>query len=508
MLYLSTILKKHLYMLVLTKSLYVFVFSFCLLALFPDNSLLAQDVKEAVVENQNENSGSNLLIFRRNKDETKFNEEHLQLYKEQAILAAENNNPLIASIYAEYYMKYSSEVGFIDSGHFTEFKESEEFAPLFDKYSLNFSWLYFFYLFASLIGFFIFILLLVKRQKDKLATLLIGAFVFINAVFIFQIFLFLTNLKFKTPHVLYLSSITIYLYGPLIYFYFKRITLDYKFKKWDLIHFLPSVLILIVFIPIFLLPAQEKLNIMLDVGSFDRRPYLLFTVSTKIISLIVYGYLLLRLYIDSKNKIQLFTPVLQGWLRNMVIFVEFYVVSYLVYGILIMQVHPHYNFLFHIQVAAIATMVLYIGYNSYLRPNMFVKDQKVLKLVQNKYKKSSLTPSFSKELKEKLVYLLETEKVYKKSDINLDYLAEKLDTTRHNTSQVINENFNMSFFELINTYRIEETLEILKNDTEKSMNIIEVAYEVGFNNKVSFNKSFKKHLSQTPSQYIGSLRSV
>ncbi|MFT4850144.1 MAG: AraC-like DNA-binding protein [Sediminicola sp.] len=494
-------------MLGLIKSLYVFIFSFCLLVLFPDNSLLAQNVKEAIVENQSENSGFNLLIFRRDKDEIKFNEKHLQLYKEQAILAAENNNPLVASIYAEYYIKYSSEVGFIDSGHFTKFKDSDEFAPLFEKYSFNFSWLYFFYLFSSLIGFFIFLLILVKKQKDKVSTVLIGTFVLINALFIFQIFLFLTNLKFRTPHILYLSSVNIYLYGPLIYFYFKRVTLNYKFKKSDLVHFLPTVLILIVFIPIFLLPGYEKMNIMLDVGSFDARPYKLFTVSTKIISLLVYGCLLLRLYLKRKNEIELFSPVAQSWLRNMVIFVEFYVVSYLVYGVLIMQVHAHHTVLFHIQVAAIATMVLYIGYNSYLRPNMFTKDQKELRLAKKKYKKSSLTPSFSEELKEKLVYLLETEKVYKKSNINLDYLAEKLDTTRHNTSQVINENFNVSFFELINTYRIQETMEILKKDTDRSMNIIEVAYEVGFNNKVSFNKSFKKHLSQTPSQYLGALRS-
>ncbi len=77
---------------VFTKSLYVFIFSFCLLVLFPDNSLLAQDVKKAIVTNQNEDSGSSLLIFRKNKDAVKFNEEHLQLYKEQAILAAEDNN--------------------------------------------------------------------------------------------------------------------------------------------------------------------------------------------------------------------------------------------------------------------------------------------------------------------------------------------------------------------------------------------------------------------------------
>ena len=141
-----------------------------------------------------------------------------------------------------------------------------------------------------------------------------------------------------------------------------------------------------------------------------------------------------------------------------------------------------------------------------MRPNLFAIDRQVLSKGKKKYTKSSLTPSYSKELKEKLIYLLETEKIYKQNNINLDFLSQKLDTTRHNTSQVINENFNVSFFELINTYRIEEALEILKNDTDNSMNIIEVAYAVGFNNKVSFNKSFKKHLEQTPSQYIGNLR--
>ena len=492
-------------MLNFAKIRYLFVFAFCAFTLFPDNSLLATNVKEDAVQIQDEKNASNFLIFRKEIDEVKFNKEHLQLYKEQAILAAENNDPLVASIYAEYYMKYSSEVGFINSGHFTSFKNTPEFAPLFEKYSLNFSWLYFFYLFSSLIGFFIFVLLLLKREKDRVPTILMGSFLFINALFIFQIFLFLSNLKFRTPHVLYLSSISIYLYGPLIYFYFKRITLKYKFKKWDLLHLLPTLLILVIFIPVFLQSAQEKLNIMLDVGSFDRRPYLIFTVTTKIISLLVYGYLLLQLYIKNKKLISGFAIVVQNWLRNMVMFVEFYVVSYLVYGILIMKVAPDYSLLFHIQVIAIATMVLYIGYNSYLRPNMFASEGKGLLKLKNKYKKSSLTPSFSNELKEKLIYLLETEKIYKRSNINLDYLAEKLDTTRHNTSQVINENFNVSFFELINSYRIEETLEILKSDTDQKMNIIEVAYEVGFNNKVSFNKSFKKHLSQTPSQYIGAL---
>jgi AraC-like DNA-binding protein len=480
---------------------------FCLLFLFPDNNLLGANAMKKPVLSQKEVSKPSVFIFHKDVDEVKFNEEHLQLYKEQAILAAKNNDAFHASQYAEYYIKYTSEVGFLDSGYFSRFKDSPEFIELHKKYSLRFTWLNFFYLFSALIGLFIGILLLLKRQHDRIANVLISSFILINALFLFQIFLFLTNLKFRTPHILYLSSLTIYLYGPLIYFYVKRIVLNYKFKKIDILHLLPTAIIFVIFTPVLLLPADAKLNIMLDVGSFDRRPYLLFTVSTKILSLLIYGFLLFRLYLKSKDLIAKFSKALQKWLMNLVVFAEVYVLAYLVYGILIMRVSPNYdNFIFHIQVSVLAVMVLYIGYYSYLRPNIFALEKLDLNRKRDKYKKSSLTPDYSSELKEKLIYLLETEKIYKQNGINLDYLAEKLDTTRHNASQVINENFNLSFFELINTYRIEEALEILKNDTTKSMNIIEVAYEVGFNNKVSFNKSFKKHLSQTPTQYIGALR--
>lgn len=109
-------------------------------------------------------------------------------------------------------------------------------------------------------------------------------------------------------------------------------------------------------------------------------------------------------------------------------------------------------------------------------------------------------------MKEQLITLLVEDRVYKKSDVNLEYLSKRLNANKHNISQVINEHFNMSFSELINSYRIIAATEILKNDEFHNLNIIEVAFEVGFNNKVSFNKSFKKHHSQTPSQFIKTLK--
>ena len=58
----------------------------------------------------------------------------------------------------------------------------------------------------------------------------------------------------------------------------------------------------------------------------------------------------------------------------------------------------------------------------------------------------------------------------------------------------------LNFFHLVNKYRIEEAKEILKNDYERNLNIIDVAYDVGFNNKVTFNKAFKL-FKQIPGEY-------
>ena len=147
--------------------------------------------------------------------------------------------------------------------------------------------------------------------------------------------------------------------------------------------------------------------------------------------------------------------------------------------------------------------ILYMSYVVYVQPKVFSKKFIFNEVDENiKYQKSGLTNNFSEELKTNLVSLLHEEKVFKQNNISLDILAEKLDTTRHNISQVINEHFDMNFFHLINKYRIAEAKEILKNDRNRNLNIIDVAYDVGFNNKVTFNKAFKAETNMTPTEYL------
>jgi len=484
---------------------YTAIFKLQLLLLFlvftnSNSTAFAFDVDSMTDLLAQKKSGTS-LILKADQDQSKFSQDSIQMYEDMAIIAARNNDVENASIYLEKYVQYSGDNGFVDTAYFKRFDDTPQFQELHKKYSLNFGGLNFFYLFSALIGFFIGLMLLLGKKQDKTAAILISIFVLVHSVFIFHLFLFNTNLQFRVPHTFFMSSIFSYLYGPLIYFYFKRITLNYNFRKIDWLHAIPTVIIIIITIPVFMLSADEKLRAMFDVGQVNKAPYLILGFSTKLLSLLIYGYLTLRVYLKTKHYSWI-TADAKKWIRNLVTLTQVYVLSYFIYGFIIIDLIPKIDLLYHIQIIAMASMVLYIGYKSYLMPNLFSTS---FTKQQNKYKKSGLTASFSAELKEQLMELLDEEKIYRQNDISLAIISENLGTTRHNTSQVINEHFGLNFFELINKYRITEAMEILKNDTNKNLNIIDVAYEVGFNNKVTFNKSFRKFLSLTPSQYLNSL---
>ena len=53
----------------------------------------------------------------------------------------------------------------------------------------------------------------------------------------------------------------------------------------------------------------------------------------------------------------------------------------------------------------------------------------------------------------------------------------------------------------INNYRLNEAMDMLKNNENIETTILNIAYEVGFNSKSSFNSHFKTFTGMTPTQY-------
>ena len=102
---------------------------------------------------------------------------------------------------------------------------------------------------------------------------------------------------------------------------------------------------------------------------------------------------------------------------------------------------------------------------------------------------------------ERLIEYLESEKPYLNNELSLKNIAGHLEISPHQLSQIINTGSNRNFYDLINSYRIEETRRLLTDPSKQDLTIIDIAYEVGFNSKSAFNNAFKKYTNMTPSQY-------
>ena len=92
-------------------------------------------------------------------------------------------------------------------------------------------------------------------------------------------------------------------------------------------------------------------------------------------------------------------------------------------------------------------------------------------------------------------------KPWLENDLRLPKLAKIVGTPTHHLSQVINEQFNLNFFDFVNKYRIEEAKKLILDEKTKHFTFLRIAYDVGFNNKTSFNSAFRKHAGMTPTEF-------
>lgn len=119
-----------------------------------------------------------------------------------------------------------------------------------------------------------------------------------------------------------------------------------------------------------------------------------------------------------------------------------------------------------------------------------------------KYKTSSLTFDQMKQIELNLLKVLNEEKLFMKATIRIKDLAARLDIPTHHISQTLNEKMLQSFYDLINTYRVEEVKRKLRKGEAKRISIQAIGEECGFNNKTSFYRAFKKIEKTTPYNYL------
>lgn len=104
-------------------------------------------------------------------------------------------------------------------------------------------------------------------------------------------------------------------------------------------------------------------------------------------------------------------------------------------------------------------------------------------------------------LKPKLLDLMNNEKPYLDQNLNIQQVAELLNTNSKYLSQLINQELNETFINLINRYRIEEARILLSDKKNENLTIEGIGQSAGFKSKSAFNTAFKKHTGTTPSAF-------
>jgi len=131
----------------------------------------------------------------------------------------------------------------------------------------------------------------------------------------------------------------------------------------------------------------------------------------------------------------------------------------------------------------------------------FVQPQFFLQIPGMKYEKSSLSEQEKSVIHQKILNEMEEQRYYARNLASLKDLAQTIKETPHHVSQVINEVMGKGFFELLAWYRVEEAKRIISEDMEAKLTVEDIAEQVGYNSKSSFNTVFKKLTGQTPSEF-------
>jgi len=369
--------------------------------------------------------------------------------------------------------------------------------------------------------------LLSKKNSNKVANFLLVGIIALFSYYMLIKILCGTNLIFNYPHFAQTYRPLPFLIWALFYFYIKAMTNpNFRFQLKDGIHLIPFLVYTLFLLSFFLSDASVKT----EVASTPLPTHYILAVVLQTILLLLYLIQSYRILRDHRRHIQdLFANIEKeklNWLKYLLtVFGIIWVAAFIKFisGI-------GYTADFVIPPVLLCLAIYGIGFYALKQPEIFknikidtfhtepenehtdlsVYDfgkrsqstEQLLNVKRHpKYKYSSLKPRDLSAYGQKLIEHIKKDKPYTDNELKLQDIASYLGLPPYQLSQVINAELKTNFYSLINKYRIEEAKRLLIDNNKQHLNILEIAFETGFNSKSAFNTAFKKNTTITPSQY-------
>ena len=305
------------------------------------------------------------------------------------------------------------------------------------------------------------------------------------------------------PHVFFWGLSFEFLLGPsLLFFVLTLCYEDYQIKKWHLINLLPFCLhIGYMFLHYHRFNADVKRYLLSDQQILSPVGWRINEIAIYL-HFIFYTVLSLRILYRYRKALKGYYSFIENtkmtWLSLLISGFTLIWITSLADYIVVQLGHPNFikNYMPLIGIFIFSNLIVYKGLS---QPTIFLGIPQ--KPLGPKYAKSPLTPEDKERYVHKLNHLMNDEKLYRDPSINIEILSKKASLPSRYISQILNENLNQSFYDFINSHRIEESKKLLTDPACQAKTVLEVLYDVGFNSKSVFNTSFKKYTGMTPSEY-------
>lgn len=110
-------------------------------------------------------------------------------------------------------------------------------------------------------------------------------------------------------------------------------------------------------------------------------------------------------------------------------------------------------------------------------------------------------PANSDRVKEELLKLFGESKIFTDPELHIGELSRQINTNEAQLSQLINEEFKVSFFDFVNQYRVSMAKNNILELNDKVLDLRVIAIEAGFTSVESFVKVFKEYEGMSPLKY-------
>ena len=389
--------------------------------------------------------------------------------------------------------------------------------------SLTLDWLHVIILLGAIQGVFLTVALATKR-RNRTANQLLAAAMLVFSLGMATSVYHAAGLEQRYPHFFGLGYPLPFLYGPLIYLYaVAAADREHRLTGRDALHFAPFLTTVALGLPVYLMSGPDKIEWYRRLLAGDVPLWIRIADPLKYVSGIAYVGLTTRFLRRHRERVQNSYSSMERvnlrwllWLGGSAAAIWLLAIGIgLVESTGVMQVPQGDDFI----ALAVAILVYGIGYRGLRQPEVFryetaehpipvpiakTTEAPPVELRQPEpvpYERSGLSRAEAKRLEGRLRALMDGERPWKNSELTLADLAERLDTTPHKLSEVLNAEIGETFYDFVNGYRVREVQRRIAAGDARAMKILSLALDAGFASKSTFNQAFKKHTSQTPSDF-------